>query len=226
MGDTMENLSNVVDSKVADLANKLQLKIGKLAGVVDGDTSNFIEDGTYKPQAIRESSELLRYDANENQHLGFDANKSGYAMQTQKDLAGRLFNKPTNEVTQQDMYDVANMQTVQKTADIYRSAGEPRWEAPLISGSVKPDLSMVDAPIQVKTSDKIDANGRRLEAFINPSTGINITEEAANDPRLNAFKKPMLDTRTFGSMFNKSSGYVPSGTDDGTGASDFQPGTR
>ena len=89
----MENLSNVVDSKVADLANKLQLKIGKLAGVVDGDTSNFVEDGTYKPQAIRESSELLRYDANENQHLGFEANKSEYAMQTQKDLAGRLFNK-------------------------------------------------------------------------------------------------------------------------------------
>lgn len=222
----MENLSNAVDSKVADLANKLQLKIGKLAGVVDGDTSNFVEEGTYKPQAIRESSELLRYDANENQHLGFEANKSGYAMQTQKDLAGRLFNKPTNEVTQQDMYDVANMQTVQKTADIYRSAGEPRWEAPLIEDSVKPDLSMVDAPIQVKTSDKVDANGRRLEAFINPSTGINITEEAANDPRLNAFKKPMLDTRTFGSTFNKSSGYTPSGTEDGTGVSDFQPGTR
>lgn len=225
-GDTMENLTNIIDSKVADLANKVQIKTGRLAGVVDGDTSKFLGEGGIVPETIRESSNTVRYDANENEHLGFQSNKSDYAMQTQKDLAGRLFGKPTKDVTQQDMYDVANMQTVQKIADIYRNAGEPRWEAPLVSGSVKPDLSMVDAPIQVLVSDKVDANGRKLESFINPSTGINITEEAANDPRLNAFKKPMLDPRELGAMMGTRSGYKPVGTDDGTAASDIQPGTR
>ena len=222
----MENLTNIIDSKVADLANKVQIKTGRLAGVIDGDTSKFIGEGSTYPETIRESSDKLRYDANENEHLGFVADKSDYAMQTQKDLAGRLFGKPTNTVTQQDMYDVANMQTVQKTADMYRSEGEPRWEAPLVSGSVKPDLSMVDAPIQVQMSDKVDDKGRKLESFINPSTGINITEEAANDPRLNAFKKPMLDPRMLGTLMaaRPTEGY--STTDDGTAVSDIQPGTR
>jgi len=223
----MENLTNVVESKINTLSDKVQIKTGRLAGVADAESSNFIEDGMAKPYKIREASDTIRYDANENEHSGFVSNKTDYAMQMQKNLAGRLLNKPTSEVTQQDMYDVGNMQTIQKTADMYRSAGEPRWEAPLISGSVKPDLSMVDVPIQIKTTGKVDPYGRHLDAFINPSTGINITEEAANDPKLNAFKKPALDTRVLAGLMDSSHPQVQYvGTDDGTAVNDVLPVTR
>ena len=67
--------------------------------------------------------------------------KSEYSMQMQREQAARITGKPVEAVTQADMIDVANMQQVQKLADVSRGAGEDRWQAPFIPGAEQLNLT-------------------------------------------------------------------------------------
>lgn len=47
--------------------------------------------------------------------------KSDFAEQRQREQAARLFNKPAQYVTEQDILDVGNMQQVQAVSDSYEN---------------------------------------------------------------------------------------------------------
>lgn len=188
--------SNTITDKINMLSAKKEDKVNRLAGTYKG-TSVGITDGDTMPVQLEDGSKLkLResnlngawYDTNEVAHEGATGlTKSSNSLVEHRNQAARLLGKPVESVTQQDLFDVGNMQTIQRVADSYRSKGEPRWEAPLIPNSVRPNLDVVAAPVEVKLSGKKDAYGRDLGELYNPSTGINLTQEATNDPRMNVF---------------------------------------
>lgn len=184
--------SNIIENKTSALAGAVSNKVDRLAGttkgITDGDTVP-VQTADGRILKVRESvSNGNWYDTNEVSHEGAtNLTKSSNSLVEHRAQAARLLNKPVEAVTQQDLYDVGNMQTIQHAADMYRSAGEPRWEAPLISGSVRPNLDVINAPVEMKLSGTKDKYGRDLGELINPQTGINLTQEAANDPRMNVF---------------------------------------
>lgn len=184
--------SNIIENKTSSLAGAVSTKVDRLSGVTkgitDGDTVP-VQTADGRILKVRESvSNGNWYDTNEVSHEGAsNLTKSSNSLVEHKAQASRLLNKPVEAVTQQDLYDVGNMQTIQHAADMYRSAGESKWEAPLISNSVRPNLDVINAPVEMKLSGQKDNYGRELGEIINPSTGINITQEAANDPRMNVF---------------------------------------
>ena len=123
--------------------------------------------------------------------------KSEYAMQMQKQQVATIFNKPVDQVTQQDMIDVANQQQVQKLADLARTEGEERWIAPLAIGSAPINLSgkyvdefglTHDNPLNVPImSKKLDDVGSRGGIAVADVTGNEVSAMAALDPTQNAF---------------------------------------
>lgn len=207
--------SNIIENKANALQNSVTEKIDRLAGTYKGTTRG-ISDGDTSPVQLEDGSRIkLReansngawYDTGEVEHPGaVGLSKSAAALAPQREQAARLFGKPVEAVTQQDLYDVGNMQTIQRVADEYRSKGEPRWEAPLIKDSVRPNLDVVNAPVEVKLSGKKDMHGRDLGELINPSTGINLTQESTNDPRMNAYygrtnrEKVLSGTASYGDI--------------------------
>ena len=127
--------------------------------------------------------------------------KSGYSMRMQRELVAKEVGKPIDEITEQDMIDVGNRQTIQRLADIVREdSKDSRWEAPLIHNSGKLNLTgtytdeygrPVNAPLNIPIAvNKVDQYGERpaIETF-NPA-GENTTVMAAKDARLNASTRP------------------------------------
>jgi len=168
----------------------------KIVGIEDADTA-LLSDG----RQVRISDPSIRYDAAEIKHPGDDSlkekfldlfglgatGKSDFAEQRQREQAARLFNKPAQYVTEQDILDVGNMQQVQAVSDLYRKPGEARWEAPLIKNSTQLDFNTgldIDVGLQKFGTDEY---GRTLGSFINKNTGENITRMQAESQRTNAF---------------------------------------
>ena len=125
--------------------------------------------------------------------------KSEYAMEMQKQQVASIFNKPVDQVTQQDMIDVANQQLVQKLADLTRTEGEERWIAPLAVGSAPINLTgkYVDEyglthanPLNIPImSKKLDNVGTRGGVALADMAGNEVSAMAAIDPTQNAFVK-------------------------------------
>lgn len=129
--------------------------------------------------------------------------KSEYSMQRQREQVAAIKGKPLESVTEQDMIDVGNMQQIQKLADLARGKDESRWEAPLIENVVQTNLTghgyvdeygnpvdgTGDVPLNIPTEVNPTGqvfNGRPAVSF-KSEAGVNVTEEASQNPRLNAF---------------------------------------
>lgn len=204
------NLENKVQDKVSLLASKRD----RLLGLNDADTPVLETTGT-----LRETPTTgARYDAVELQHgsnpydmYGTDNKaageygKSTRAMGAQRAEVARILGKPEGSLTPQDMVDVGNQQQVQKLADLVRSPGEARWEAPLIRGAEQTNLTgkyvdeygnkvqiPLDVEVGVQQAGRKDLSGQRdLGSLVNVQTGMNVTDAAALDPRQNAFAGSM-----------------------------------
>lgn len=200
------NLENKVQDKVSLLASKRD----RLLGLNDADTPVLETVGT-----LRETPTTgARYDAVELQHgsspydmygtdnkVAGEYSKSTRAMGAQRAEVARILGKPEGSLTPQDMIDVGNQQQVQKLADLVRSPGEARWEAPLIRGAEQTNLTgkyvdqygnkvqiPLDVEVGVQQAGRKDLSGQRdLGSLVNVQTGVNVTDAAALDPKQNAF---------------------------------------
>ena len=216
--------TDTLQEKIDRLNERIAIKVDKVA--VKSDTTGYTADvlkGLYDADTIQTQNlgyarELdpygNRYDAVEVKHgnVPYDMQgiskerkdageigKSEYAMQMQKEQVANVFNKPVNQVTEQDMIDVANQQQVQKLADLARVPGEERWIAPLAIGSapinltgsyvdefgVKQDSSL-NVPI---LSKKMEDVGTRGGVALGNLAKDEVTAQAAIDPLQNAFAK-------------------------------------
>ena len=186
------------------LARQMPSRVETLVGLDDSDTP-ILSGG----RQIRESDPQYRYDANEvlhdqdapwyekvwNKVTGAHA-KSDFAESQQIKQAARFLNKPELAVTKQDVVDVANMQTIQKLADLSRKPGEERWIAPFIKDSTAADLSGKYAPLGIKIGiqgkGEKDIYQRELASIVNPDTLENVTRTHALDPNMNAFAPELM----------------------------------
>lgn len=216
--------TDTLQEKIDRLNERIATKVDKVA--VKNDTTGYTADvlkGLYDAdtaitQNLGYSRELdpygNRYDAVEVKHgnVPYDMQgiskerkdageigKSEYAMQMQKQQVANVFGKPVEQVTEQDMIDVANQQQVQKLADLAIVPGEERWIAPLAIGSapinltgsyvdefgVKQDSSL-NVPI---LSKKMEDVGQRGGAALGNLANEEVTAQAAIDPLQNAFAK-------------------------------------
>jgi len=202
--DKIFGLDKARESKVNALSSKSKLdgyEDVTITGLNDADTVT-LSDG----RTVRLNDPLHRYDATEIEHKKDDSifgklkeaitfGKSNYAEDQQRRHASMLLGKQPNQVTDQDLIDVGNMQQVQMLSDLTRSAGQDRWEAPLVQGVGQADLTKgLDIKARLKTAvGGSDGSGRVLGSLVNPETGINVTSETAVDPRLNAFAPKALE---------------------------------
>ena len=202
--DKIFGLDKARENKINALSSKSKLdgyEDVTITGLNDADTVT-LSDG----RTVRLNDPLHRYDATEIEHKKDDSifgklkeamtfGKSNYAEDQQRRHASMLLGKQPNQVTDQDLIDVGNMQQVQMLSDLTRSAGQDRWEAPLIQGVGQADLTKgLDIKARLKTSvGGSDGSGRVLGSLVNPETGINVTSETAVDPRLNAFAPKALE---------------------------------
>lgn len=217
--DTLQEKIDKLNQKTADKVERLTGATGYTADVLKG----MYDADTVNTQNLGYSRELdpygNRYDAVEVKHgnVPYDMQgiskerkdageigKSTYAMQMQKQQVANVFNKPVEQVTEQDMIDVANQQQVQKLADLARVPGEERWVAPLAIGSapinltgsyvdefgVKQDSSL-NVPI---LSKKMEEVGTRGGVALGNLANEEVTAQAAVDPLQNAFAKSVPKT--------------------------------
>lgn len=202
--DKIFGLDKARENKINALSSKSKLdgyEDVTITGLNDADTVT-LSDG----RTVRLNDPLHRYDATEIEHKKDDSifgklkdamtfGKSDYAQEQQKRQASMLLGKAPRDITDQDMIDVGNMQQVQLLSDLTRSAGQDRWEAPLVQGVGQADLTKgLDIKARLKTAvGSSDDSGRVLGGLVNPETGINVTSETAVDPRLNAFAPKALE---------------------------------
>lgn len=194
-----------------------------LQGMYDADTvtTQNLNTAPGSQKSSRESDPYgNRYDAVEVKHgnVPYDMQgiskerkdageigKSEYAMQMQKQQVANVFNKPVEQVTEQDMIDVANQQQVQKLADLARVPGEERWIAPLAVGSAPINLTgsyvdefgvKQDNPLNIPIlSKKLDDIGVRGGAALGNLANEEVTANAALDPLQNAFAPGARESR-------------------------------
>ena len=211
------------EEKIANLTNKkisLNYEPDTLVGMNDadslvtqnlGDTRSVPTIGRYDAVEVKHGNHPYNmYGISREERDAGNIGKSPYAMEQQRLEVSNILNKPLNTITEQDMIDVGNMQQIQKLADLTRSKGEPRWKAPLIHNVEQTNLTghyidknsktvdaPLDIPINVKTQGII---GNRYGASVqNPSTGINVTNEATKDPLLNAFANQQKENQDLSS---------------------------
>ena len=215
--------TDLLQSKSERLNKALQDKVAKLGmyktdstytpdvllGMNDADSPV-----TQNLQNAREINPLPgRYDAVEIRHGNHpydmqgvankqenDYTKAQYPMKMQREQVARIFNKPVELVTEQDMLDVGNQQQIQKLADLARTEGEERWTAPLIQGSEQVNLTgkytdefgnQVNVPLNIPiTSKEFGDVGKRSGAAFGNYAGEAVTANAAIDPLQNAFAGP------------------------------------
>ena len=191
-----EKLLNLSNRSIEKKTN-LQYKSDNLLGLQDADSGITTNMGSYRSDYTNTA-----YDAVELGHNESDPLKAVLANKWKKDSqlqqVSQLIGKPVDQITSQDVIDVGNMQQIQKLSDLARSKGQERWEAPLIRGAEQTNLTgryvdeignpieaPLNIPINVRDTDK-DTYGRDVIGIQNPNTGIDVTQEAATDPRLNA----------------------------------------
>ena len=215
--------TDLLQSKSERLNKALQDKVAKLGmfktdstytpdvllGMNDADSPV-----TQNLQNAREINPLPgRYDAVEIRHGNHpydmqgvankqenDYTKAQYPMKMQREQVARIFNKPVELVTEQDMLDVGNQQQIQKLADLARVDGEEQWIAPLIQNSVQTNLTgnykdefgnQVNVPLNIPiTSKEFEDVGKRSGAAFGNYAGEAVTANAAIDPLQNAFAGP------------------------------------
>lgn len=211
---------SMVENKLNSLSQAKEIKLNKLSGVPDMLTGMADADSltTELLGATRSSpTNNERYDAVETVHgNSYAESKSDYSIERQAEQTARILGKDLYSVTQQDMIDVGNQQTIQKLADVARSPGEERWLAPLIKNSEAPNLTgkgytdefgtLVDGdgsiplnvPINSLDTGRTDKWGKRkIASFVNPNTGANVTDDAYLDPNQNAFAPGTRGTNEF-----------------------------
>lgn len=196
--------STRIDQGIKELETDLDMNddgsyTDEIVNFVDGDTPVFKHLGKIRSAPTNKD---LRFDAEEVDHskvAGFDPSKyskSSLATSQQKKHASLIIGKPESEITQQDIFDVGNMQTAQRLSDLKNrekiANGGKREIVPFTPNSVAPDQSWLkNEHIKLKVNPVFDNfyNGSRTLA--NVSTGgnknLNLTDIAANDPRTNAF---------------------------------------
>jgi len=197
--DTALNKATSLDAKVIDKLNRVTSRKDKLLGMSDADTLR-----TEATKSLRESAPSGQwYDAIEIGH-GTDvigASKSPNVMAQQKQYIADSLGKNVADVTEQDFVDIGNQQQIQKLADLVQTPGQKRWEAPFIPNTEQTNLTgnyvdetgkpvnvPLDIPVGIDVTGK-DKFGRELGSVINPNTGVNVTEQAAQDPMQNIYKK-------------------------------------
>lgn len=215
--------TDLLQSKSERLNKALQDKVAKLGmyktdstytpdmllGMNDADspiTQNLQNTRDINPLPGRYDAVEIRHGDNPYDMQGVankqadDYSKSEYSMKMQREQVARIFNKPVELVTEQDMLDVGNQQQIQKLADLARTEGEERWIAPLIQNSVQTNLTgkytdefgnPVSAPLNVPiTSKAFGEVGKRSGAAFGNYAGEAVTANAAADPLQNAFAGP------------------------------------
>lgn len=215
--------TDLLQSKSERLNKALQDKVAKLGihktdstytpdmllGMNDADspiTQNLQNTRDINPLPGRYDAVEIRHGDNPYDMQGVankqadDYSKSEYSMKMQREQVARIFNKPVELVTEQDMLDVGNQQQIQKLSDLARTEGEERWIAPLIQNSVQTNLTgkytdefwnPVSAPLNVPiTSKAFGEVGKRSGAAFGNYAGEAVTANAAADPLQNAFAGP------------------------------------
>ena len=216
--DPLLDFTNKIDSLAQTKQQKLdslsalrgtsmqpELEDVTIAGFEDADTA-VLTDG----RVLRLNSPTQRYDAAEVKHE-YDGilpkgvadilpswmpgastdRKSDFAIAQQKGQAAMLLGKPSSEVTEQDVYDVGNMQQVQVVSDLLQGIGQERQRVDLNPGGEYINFNDKNNPLNIKAKirkdTKTDMYGRVLTPLYHGETGANITDMHAQDPRLNAF---------------------------------------
>ena len=210
--EKIDKLSVRIAEKIErlDTATKTPYTQDKLIGLSDADTvttqnagySRELDPYGNRYDAVETLHGTTPYDmqgiSKERKDAG-EIGKSEYAMEMQKQQVATILNKPVDQVTQQDMIDVANQQLVQKLADLARTEGEERWIAPLAVGSTPINLTgkYVDEyglthanPLNIPImSKKLDNVGTRGGVALADMAGNEVSAMAAIDPTQNAFGK-------------------------------------
>jgi len=216
--DPVQPIQQSTPSKLAtkehNVASKLKYKKDILLGLNDSDSQVTALSNALGVSGTRElAPDGTRYDAVEMRHGNhpYDINgiskaekkagkigKSTYAMAKQRRQVGQILGKPMDAVTEQDMIDVANMQQIQKLADLGRTnKDEPRWMAPLIRGVEQTNLTghykdengnPVDIPlnIPIMSADRGKIGTREGISLAN-ALGEDVSGTTVADPTLNAF---------------------------------------
>ena len=186
-----------------------------LTGMADADTPYLKSqeiDGS-RVNATREvtSPNAYDYDAVEGYHYG--KNGELYNITPKEEIAkskwktGQLqqvadiVGKPIDQITNQDISDVSNMQTIQKVADLARTkedAGTERWMAPFIPNAEPVNLTgntvdeygqkqyiPLDIPIQSNLYQGLASGSNRSMASLGNNAGENVTLTHSVDPRMN-----------------------------------------
>ena len=169
------------------LAKLSKAKDAKLLGLQDADTFLVEMDG--RRVSIRDALQSMKFDALETHNLD-EISKSKNSLKTQREFAANFLKKPINEVTTQDIYDIGNMQQVQRQATLIDP--NTTWQAPYIKNAVPLNLSQgLNIPIKVNISGK-DKNNRYLGEMLTP-TGVNLTEKASYNPLINPYANKITD---------------------------------
>ena len=215
--------TDLLQSKSERLNKALQDKVAKLGmfktdstytpdvllGMNDTDspvTQNLQNTREINPMGNRYDAVEIRHGNNPYDMQGVankqanDYSKSEYSMKMQREQVARIFNKPVELVTEQDMLDVGNQQQIQKLADLARVDGEEQWIAPLIQNSEQTNLTgnykdefgnQVNVPLNIPiTSKEFGDVGKRSGAAFGNYAGEAVTANAAIDPLQNAFAGP------------------------------------
>ena len=215
--------TDLLQSKSERLNKALQDKVAKLGmyktdstytpdvllGMNDADspvTQNLQNTRDIDPMGNRYDAVEIRHGNNPYDMQGVankqanDYSKSEYSMKMQREQVAKIFNKPVELVTEQDMLDVGNQQQIQKLADLARTEGEERWTAPLIQNSEQTNLTgnykdefgnQVNVPLNIPiTSKEFGDVGKRSGAAFGNYAGEAVTANAAIDPLQNAFAGP------------------------------------
>ena len=225
---------DTLQEKINKLNERTVEKVDRLVGLTPGNAAEkgytadilkgLSDADTVTTQNLGYSREIdpngNRYDAVELKHgnaaydmqgIGKDRRDSGeigkstYAMQMQKQQVAGIVGKSVDQVTEQDMIDVANQQQVQKLADLARVPGEERWIAPLARGSAQINLtgsyidefgqkqdSSLNVPI---LSKKMEQVGTRGGAALGNLANEEVSAQAALDPLQNAFAPGAKEAR-------------------------------
>lgn len=195
-----------------------------LTGMTDADTpylkSQEIDGERRKSTREVTAPNAYDYDAIEGYHYLYNKNKDGtYDITTERSNTPKeeiaksrwktgqlqqvadIVGKPIDQVTNQDLSDVSNMQTIQKLSDLARTkedAGTERWMAPFIPNAEPVNLTgntvdeygqkqyiPLDIPIQSNLYQGLASGSNRSMASLGNNAGENVTQEHAIDPRMN-----------------------------------------
>ena len=206
-GSPFNEKATMLSAAKAQKVALLGAKKDTLLGMSDADTYSLKDAGKVRGSTISNGG---FYDAVELKHgnAPYDMygtnnktagkfEKSAASMAAQRKQVADLLGKDINAVTQQDMIDVGNMQQIQMLADLARTPGEKRWEAPLIRNAVQADISgtqkdqygkaiPLNIPVMHKDLGTLNDSQKRGLGLVGNMAGEDSTTMASKDNRLNS----------------------------------------